>query len=314
MSASSRGRSKPGQDEFVKIIRSLNEEYGLDLRGPDVTLSPSKNRIQLSTEDLRESRELYDRLRVLHFAGRLPRRLGHFKSKAQSRDWVDKRHADPDTLPDISAPLGARSGRERAELRRCLRDVLDESRQASKRLSDEDHDGPSRRTRSRLSGDGSDYNPIDSLPFRPQQLQTRPERIIHERLSTVQQAHNPSFIHASVTSSRVSYPSTVFSVTDVPESGLQSSQDTNPRLSQDYQPCSAEVEALKESFSKFDDSKGPIEPRKEAEDTVGAFLQPCNGFPDEADTECGTDARLLSALGLDKRFDNIWREYPCAPA
>src|SRR5690606_6509848 len=115
-----------GQDEFVKIIRSLNEEYGLDLRGADPTLSPSKNRIQLSAEDLRESRELYDRLRMLHFAGRLPDQLGHFKSKAQSRDWVDKPHADPDTLPDISAPLGARSGRERAELRRCLRDVRSE--------------------------------------------------------------------------------------------------------------------------------------------------------------------------------------------
>lgn len=249
---------------------------------------------------------------MLHFAGRLPDQLGHFKSKAQSRDWVDKPYADPDTLPDISAPLGARSGRERVELRRCLRDVLEGSRQASKRLSDEDHDGPSRRTRSRLSGDGSDHNPIDSLPFRSQQLQTRPERIIHERVATAQQVHNQSFITTSVTSSRVSYPSTVFLVTEVPGSALESSQDTNPRFSQDYEPCSAEIEALKEPFSKFDDSRGPIEPRKEVGNTSGAFVQPYNGPPNEADTWFGVDDRLLSAL--DKQFDNIWREYPCAPA
>ena len=294
MAASTLGSRKPSQEEFSKIIRSLNEDYGLDLCGPDVRLSPSKRRLQRLSDDQRQSRELYQRLHVFHFKGRLPRRLGQFKSEAHriSRDWVHKPRADLDSLPDVSAPLGARSVEERAALRGCLQDILADAG-PSKRFSDSDehNDGPARRTRSRLGGEDVNYNSIDSIPFRSRQ-----------RSMGTHQALITSFINPSVGSSRASLPSTIFPAAEGPEDTPESSQNTNFRPSQDYEPCPQEFEALKESFSKYDGSSESPEPQ-----SAGAsYLH--QSIAHAAATETWDGLNGQEPLG--QRFQNIWRELP----
>ncbi|KFA48348.1 hypothetical protein S40293_04467 [Stachybotrys chartarum IBT 40293] len=63
MSGSSPASGRPGLEELRQCIGSLNKEYGLGIRAPDPTLSPSKHRQR--RQSLSEG--LYTRIHYLHF-------------------------------------------------------------------------------------------------------------------------------------------------------------------------------------------------------------------------------------------------------
>lgn len=153
-------------NEFHRLICSLNDEYGLGI------LQPSKIAVRSSkTRHNEESCDIYLRLKLVYERGHIPELLGRFRQEAQqvSRAWISNPRADPDLLPELSAPHGARSEMDRAALRRCLDDLLNgHLSRPAKRLPYESIDQPSPRPTSRPKVTGHDRDYVDSVPARPQ--------------------------------------------------------------------------------------------------------------------------------------------------
>ena len=286
---------RPSEDEFRKIVRSLNADYGLDLRGPNVHVSPSKRRLEKQTEEETLVYELYQRLRIHHFGGRLAHRLGKFKQEAPriSRAWVDKPLADSDTLPQVSAPLGARSPGERVALQCCLRDILAGSGRPDKRASDDGHGLSSRRTKFRFQRTDVD-GAIDSIPIRSWRRDATSSS--REGLpSDIDQ----SFIYSSANTSKTSLASTIFSnkPLDSAQETPDSTQNTKKKPSQEYAPCFQDLQALQESFTSFEDSG-----RSSPEGSVTQTLR-----SDETARMTSPTAEV-KAWVLEDRLRNIWRK------
>lgn len=196
--------------EFHRIICSLNDEYHLGILQPPP--EPTSSAVQgkkLRHHD--ESYQMYDGLRVIYNQRRDAELLGRFRRKAEdiSRTWVAKPGADPDLLPELSAPHGLQTDEERAALRRCLLELLGiVPFRPVKRLSDDRFD-QTPRLAGRRKVISADKNAIDDLPVRSTPISTSRERGSNER------SNANSFIQSSTNTSRVSLAHSIFSTQGV---------------------------------------------------------------------------------------------------
>lgn len=119
-----------GSAAIERVIRKLNDDYGLAIDIPDPTLSPVR-RQQLGAENEQYSRcnricrgiqfLYYQRGDVLNHA------LDAFfhEAKAASLCWVPKPRADPGTLPSAATPPKAQTARQQLSLQTILVSVID---------------------------------------------------------------------------------------------------------------------------------------------------------------------------------------------
>jgi hypothetical protein len=192
--------------EFHRIICSLNDEYHLGILQPPQEPTSSAVRGKKPRHH-DEAYQMYDGLRVIYNQHRDAELLGRFRRKAEdiSRAWVAKPRADPDLLPELSAPHGLQADEERAALRRCLLELLGiVPSRPIKRLSDDRFD-QTPRPAGRRKVISVDKNAIDDLPVRSTPISTSREGGFHER------SNANSFIQSSANTSRVSLTQSVFS-------------------------------------------------------------------------------------------------------
>lgn len=207
--------TKPVPDsEFHRVICSLNDQYNLGILKP--VHSPGRGRKHPRSHD--EACDIYERLEVIHKQGHtLPELLGRFHRKAQdvSQAWVPKPRADPDVLPELSAPHSAQSAKERAALRRCLLDELDATPpRPTKRLSDDRFDPTPHRPAVRVKVTSSIGKEIDALPVRSTTTAATKRLFNDQRnsLSDLCGHHDAnSFTYSSVNTSRATLNSSLFS-------------------------------------------------------------------------------------------------------
>jgi hypothetical protein len=120
-----------GSVAIEKVVRSLNDDYGLGIEMPDPTLSPSRRK-QLSAQDEQYAR--WDRIcRGLQFlyyqrGNTLDQALAAFfnEAKAASLRWVPKPRADPGTLPSATTPPRAQTAGQQWNLQSILIGVIDD--------------------------------------------------------------------------------------------------------------------------------------------------------------------------------------------
>ncbi|KAL7911342.1 RNA dependent RNA polymerase domain-containing protein [Trichoderma velutinum] len=149
--------------ELDRIISRLNDDFALQLRKPDITLSPRKWRErQRSDEDARID-DIYRKIQQLHYQGdnRLADCLGLFQ--------VQGRLILSDT--ESRSPTRYSSSSVRALLQerllKILRDVDSlESKQLSKRISDVTTNPCQKRPRGQLPHRYEHHDAVDALPVR----------------------------------------------------------------------------------------------------------------------------------------------------
>lgn len=141
----------------TEFVDKLNLGYNLDLRVPDLGLSPRKRKEAQTTAEDALAERIHALIRQL--ASQSPEILSEielrFKQEARAicSNWVPKPRAVPDLLPVTSALPWAYNAVERGKLRECLLEILLpyhrdlRNRQARKsrsckRLSDEIPQGP----------------------------------------------------------------------------------------------------------------------------------------------------------------------------
>ncbi|KAF7559150.1 hypothetical protein G7046_g5006 [Stylonectria norvegica] len=262
-----RKKRPAAHEELNRKIRSINDDFRLHLRVPDPTLSPSRRKQQVRSEEQERVDAIYNRAQYLHFKHptQLSIRIGRFRNQAEEllRQWVNKPNADPDTTPTrtrSSAPLRNRSSpEERTALQKLLLELLvqdiDSTRSRwPKRRSDEFPDPNAKRSKASDSRADS----VDDIPVRTKTA-TPPER---PEDSGVRGASNYSFqsrsftTHRSANSSKLSLAPTVFSVAvedNFPNSQTTIDNDSFRKGTQDsYPACTQEYQALNESFSIYD--------------------------------------------------------------
>ncbi|KAH7329479.1 RNA dependent RNA polymerase-domain-containing protein [Stachybotrys elegans] len=112
-------------DGFRACIRSLNSEYGLDIRLPDPTLSPRKHKATLRSPEEHQANDAYKRIQVLYYNDNdlLNHSLNTFYHVAAD---FTQHPTVPGAYPD---PLGARHlpATERAALLKLLLQCLPDS-------------------------------------------------------------------------------------------------------------------------------------------------------------------------------------------
>ncbi|KAK5989817.1 RNA-dependent RNA polymerase 1-like protein [Cladobotryum mycophilum] len=201
-------RGNASKEELDRIVGRLNANFGLQLRGPDPTLSPSRRRDQRRSQEEHLNDVLYERIRVLHYKRdkRLADGLGHFQIRAR------------EILSPPRNGIGV-SRVDRAALQTCLFNLLPDVNSANqstwKRRSDEGlHATPKR---ARAPQDYDYPSAVDHLPVRSRastaanfpeytgSINMSMEEIIP---STYQNPLSPNRFFAS---SRASRPSDVFS-------------------------------------------------------------------------------------------------------
>ncbi|KAL7943552.1 RNA dependent RNA polymerase domain-containing protein [Trichoderma barbatum] len=149
--------------ELDRIISRLNDGFVLQLRKPDVTLSPRKYRERQRSDEETRVDDIYQKIKLLHHRGdgRLAAYLGHFEKQGRL------------ILSDAASQSSARysSVDVRALLQQCLLDILrggngSESKQWSKRVSEETTDYSQKRVRGQLPQSYKHHDAVDALPVR----------------------------------------------------------------------------------------------------------------------------------------------------
>ena len=111
-----------------RVVRKLNNDYGLGVEIPDPALSPARRK-QLGADN--EQYALCDRIcrgiLFLHYQRALDQTLAAFfsEAKAASLRWVPKPRADPRTLPSATTPPKAQTAGQQWSLQNILISVID---------------------------------------------------------------------------------------------------------------------------------------------------------------------------------------------
>lgn len=149
-------------DELNRIIGGLNDTFALQLRPPDVTLSPRKYRERQRSDEEARIDDIYTRIRRLHFGrdDRLVECLGHFRRQGQNIIKAASRNSSNRVATTT-----------RALLQECLLEILRnvnnlESKEWSKRVSDEIPDNSPKRARGQVSHSYEHHDAVDALPVR----------------------------------------------------------------------------------------------------------------------------------------------------
>ncbi|KAL7792428.1 RNA dependent RNA polymerase domain-containing protein [Trichoderma ceciliae] len=200
--------------ELDRIIRMLNDTFALQLRKPDVTLSPRKYRERRRSDEEARVDDIYQKIRLLHYGGdeRLATCLGRFQQQGRMvlTDPVSRNSSN-----HISAT-------SRAFLQECLLDILChagdlESKHWSKRASVEAEapEYSSKRARSQPPRSYEHHDAVDALPVRSRDSFTGAAVASGSRSrgeALLPPSQQTSF-DRSFLSSRVSFRSEVFSST-----------------------------------------------------------------------------------------------------
>ncbi|KAF5703166.1 qde-1 RNA-dependent RNA polymerase [Fusarium mundagurra] len=207
------------KDELDRTVRSLSTDFQLQLRIPDLTLSPSKRRQQHRNGDQERSEHIYLCAYRLKFQdpNRLAICLTRFRAQADEhlKNWIRKPRADRDTTP--SKPFGPHpsharlASKERAELQDFLLQLLKDDNIAnrqrskhSKRKSDEFPDPSSKRSRNSFEGSPI-CESINSAPARYETVASTSHLSIGR---PPRGAGTPSFTSGIVNSATNSFAST----------------------------------------------------------------------------------------------------------
>lgn len=149
--------------ELDRIISRLNDGFALQLRKPDITLSPRKYRERQRSDEEARVDDIYQKILVLHCGGdsRLAACLGRFEQQGRM------------ILSGAASRNSTRhpSATSRALLQECLLDILRdvdglESKQWSKRVSEEATEYSPKRARGQLPHSYEHHDAVDALPVR----------------------------------------------------------------------------------------------------------------------------------------------------
>lgn len=328
--------------EFHRIICSLNDEYHLGILQPPQAPTSSVVRGKKPRHH-DEAYQIYEGLRVIYNQRRDAELLGRFRRKAEdiSRAWVAKPRADPDLLPELSAPHGLQTDEERAALRRCLLELLGivPSRPV-KRLSDDRFD-QTPRPKGRRKVISVDKNAIDDLPVRSTPTSTLRERGLHDR------SNANSFIQSSASTSRVSLESRIFSTQGVnstpattqgteytsSRNGKRTSSFSSQFLDDDAAATGADLSLSESPPGAWDDAASDenrtirggsphsapaplpivdrVVPRSWSQSSAGSSNVITNeAFQDLGiDRPLSSDEPLLRDKSMDKSLHTAWREF-----
>ncbi|KAL6909147.1 RNA dependent RNA polymerase domain-containing protein [Trichoderma evansii] len=197
---------KKSAEELDRIIRRLNDNFALQLRKPDVTLSPRKNRERRRNDEEARVDSIYQKIRQLYYTrdDRLAAYIGHFEQRGR---LILSRSISRSSSNSTSAA-------NRALLQQCLLDILSEvydpeSRQWSKRESEELPEGSPKRAKGRLY---EHHDAVDALPVRSRDSFANISTVIASENRSRGEAVQPlSQQGRSFLSARTSFHSEVFS-------------------------------------------------------------------------------------------------------
>jgi hypothetical protein len=228
-----------------KLIETLNTEYNLAIKVPDLGLSPHHRKQVIQTLDEQRAEKIHVRLRFLYYQHQdvLDDALEQFRARATElcKKW------DSDTLPRSVAPPQTKSAAETHELQDCLLLILNEcfdglnvptfntrsfqrpvqadaagsgstKRSGSKRPSSEFPDTPSKRAK----GPNDISAAIENMPVPPKATaisfsaaaaRTSASTAISSAAVSASRSYVQSeYSSTSANTSKASFPSAVFSI------------------------------------------------------------------------------------------------------
>ncbi|KAM4057214.1 RNA dependent RNA polymerase domain-containing protein [Hirsutella rhossiliensis] len=250
--------ANPTEDELVRIIGGLNENYGLGIRNLNPHLSPSKRRRLAQTEDEARVDAIYHRIRFLHFnrGDQLSSCLGKFRTEAHraQRRSVWQSFGVTGSGPQSSA----------ASLQGRLLDILSDGpplarTKPPKRLSDEASISQAKRPKSRENG------LVDELPVRsrisppgcrpPPGASPRPDETIHSYFP-------PTSTSTSMQTNGLSKSSLADNVFSTGQASALASSDTTldddflDQAADAYPMSNEQYQAFAELLAKYDAHPG----------------------------------------------------------
>ncbi|OTA08015.1 hypothetical protein A9Z42_0089490 [Trichoderma parareesei] len=255
----SRGRERSSL-ELERIISRLDDNFALQLRKPKYREPPLSD--EEAHDEQRRVDDICQRIRLLHYGGddRLAACLGRFEQQGRL------------ILADAASCSATRhlSTAIRALLQRCLLRILNdvdgvESRQWSKRVSEDLAEYSAKRARGRLSHSYEHHDAVDALPVRSRDSFGRPGESMRSEgrpmyveddlpppPSPPPPPQHPRY-DRSIVSSRVSFQSEVFSQKQTQDESFvsQTTIDSSyPDKAYDY-PLSQQttVESFSHSFN-----------------------------------------------------------------
>ncbi|KAL6833695.1 RNA dependent RNA polymerase domain-containing protein [Trichoderma sp. SZMC 28015] len=316
-----------GQDrstlELDRIISRLNDDFGLQLCKPDVTLSPRKYRERQRSDEEARIDDIYRIIHQLHYRGgsRLADCLGHFQIQGRLI-LSDAASLSPTRYLNTSlrALLQER-------LLKILRDVNgSESKQLSKRMSDVTVNQSQKRPKGQPPHRYEHHDAVDALPVRSSgsfadsgvSLASGSRRSIGE---VIQPLAQQSSFDRTFGSSRASFPSEVFSSKNTQDVSFisQTTVDSGYHDKSNRYPYSQQTSA--ESFSH---SFGLSQSRNDVQQNWNSLPSRPNKSTNRL--ESLDDSRFRSPLPLldrssqdsvgsvsqtiDEKLANIWPKLP----
>lgn len=312
-------RSDP---ELDRIISRLNDDFGLQLHKPDVTLSPRKYRERQRSDEEARIDDIYRIIHQLHYRGgsRLADRLGLFQ--VQGRLIL----SDAESLSPTRYLSTSLRALLQERLLKILRDVngLD-SKQLSKRMSEVTVNHSQKRPKGQPPHRYEHHDAVDALPVRSSgsfadsgiSLASGSHRSIGEVIQPL--AQQPSF-DRTFGSSRASFPSEVFSSKNTQDVSFisQTTVDSGYHDKSNRYPYSQQTSA--ESFSH---SFGLSQSRNDVQQNGNSLPSRPNKSTNQL--EYLDDSRFKSPLPLldrssqdsvgsvsqtiDEKLANIWRKH-----
>ncbi|KAL6804832.1 RNA dependent RNA polymerase domain-containing protein [Trichoderma sp. SZMC 28013] len=236
--------------ELDRIINRLNDDFALQLRKPDVTLSPRKYRERQRSDEEARIDDIYQKIQQLHYRGgnRLADCLGLFQ--IQGRLIL----SDAESLSPTRYLTTSVRALLQERLLKILRDINGpESRQLSKRISEGTANHSQKRPKGQPPHSYEHHDAVDALPVRSTGSFADSgislgsgSRSIAE---VIQPPHQQTSFDRTLVSSRASFPSEVFSLKNTQDVSFisQTTVDSGYHDKLNHHPYAQQTSA--ESFS-----------------------------------------------------------------
>ncbi|EHK15310.1 uncharacterized protein TRIVIDRAFT_122493, partial [Trichoderma virens Gv29-8] len=301
--------------ELDRIINRLNDGFALRLRKPDITLSPRKNRERQRSDEEARADDIYEKIRLLYYRKdtRLATCLGLFEK--QGRSILSNN------------PTRYFSADVRASLQECLLDILRggdglQSKQWTKRVSEETADYSQKRPRGPLPHRYDHHGAVDALPVRSSDSFRDSGVSVASGSCSIGEVIQPiphqTYPDRSFGSSRASFPSEVFSSKNTQDTSFisQTTVDSGYQDNSNRYPYSQQTSA--ESFShSFELSQSQRDPQQNQNSLPRTPTKSADKLEhlDDSDSKSlvASSSRSSSpSVGetIEDKLDNIWPKLP----
>lgn len=312
----SQGQNRSAQ-ELDRIISRLNDDFALQLRKPDVTLSPRKYRERQRSDEEARVDDIYQKIQQLHYRGdnRLADCLGLFQIQGRLI-LSDAASLGPTRYlsPNVRALLQER-------LLKILRDINGlESKQLSKRISDVPTNHSQKRSKGQLPHRYEHHNAVDALPVRSSGSFVDSGISLASESRSIGEVIQPlpqqTSLDRTFGSGRASFQSEVFSSRNTQDVSFisQTTVDSEYQDKSTRYPYSQQTST--ESFShSFELSKGghdvqqnwnplPRRPNKNTNKLDDSFKSPLSSSNRSSQDSVGSVSETI-----EEKLVNIWRKH-----